>query len=68
MVRFFCFGNSKMVFALLTKFIAGHVVITLINVRKVGLDKMFTKIFCSYRSGFYYYSNVFLYFLICINF
>lgn len=38
MIRFFCSGNSEIVFALMTKVIASHIIITSINVRKADLE------------------------------
>lgn len=38
-IKFFCSGDSKMVFTLLTKVIVGHIFITLINVVKMCLKK-----------------------------
>lgn len=68
MVGSLCFGYSEIVFVLLTKVIIGYVVIFFINVKKTCLERMFTRAFYSYKSGFYYYSNNVLYVLICINF
>lgn len=66
-VRFFCFGDGKIVFKLLTEVIIGHDVITPINVKKAYLKETFTKAFCSRRSGFYYCSNDVLYVFIYIK-
>lgn len=63
-VRFFFFGNSKIIFVLLTKVIANHVVIILVNIKKGYLEGMFTRGFCSHGSDFYYCLNNVLQFFI----
>lgn len=61
----FCYSHDgKIVFALLRKVVVAHVVITPINVWKAYLNKMFKKVFCKRGSGFHYYLNDVLYFLI----
>ena len=57
-----------MIFVLLTEVIVGHVVITLLNVKKACLEQTFRTAFCNCRSGFYYCSNNFLHLFIQINF
>lgn len=65
----FYFDGGKMIIALLTKVITGHVVIILVNVRKLCFEEAFTRSFYSSRgSGFYYCSNNISYVFICINF
>lgn len=64
----FCFINSKIILILLIKAIGGYIVITFINVRKACLKKIFTKLFCSCKFGFYYYLDNILQFFIQINF
>lgn len=67
-VRSSCFGGCKIVFALLIEVIADYMNITYINVKKKGLEKIFTETLYCYKSGFYYYLNDILYILIYINF
>lgn len=67
-VESFYSNGSKMVFALLTEVVIGHLVIISINIKKAYFEKMFTRTFYSHGSGFFYRPNDFLYGLICINF
>lgn len=66
-VRFFCSGNCKMVFILLTKIIAYYIIVTSINIQKMCLEEVFLRAFYSCGFGFHYGLNNFLYFLIWIN-
>lgn len=66
-IKFFCFGDIKMIFTLLKEIIASHVVITPINVKKAFLEWIFIKIFYNSKSGFHYCFNNLLHFLIQIN-
>lgn len=66
-VGFFCSGASEIVYTLLSKIIAGYVVITSINIRKTCFKGAFLKVFCSRGSGFHYHSNNIMHFLIQIN-
>lgn len=54
-VRSFCFSDDEMVFALLTKVVAGHIIITFINIMKVCLKKLLMRAFYSRKSSFHYY-------------
>ena len=66
-VRFFCSGNSEMVFILLTKVVAGHMVVIIINIQKICLKGPFLRAFCSCQPGFYYCLNDLLHLFIQIN-
>lgn len=56
-VRFYCSGGSKIIFTVLTEAIAGHKVITLINIKKAYLKKIFISAFYNRESVFYYCSK-----------
>lgn len=66
-IRSSCFDYGKMVFALLIKVITSYIVITLVNIKKIFLKKIFINIFYNYRFNFYYYTNDILYIFIYIN-
>lgn len=67
MVRSFCSGHSKKISTLLTEIVAGYEIITLINIMKASLERTFTRVLCSNKSGFHYCINDVLYIFICIN-
>lgn len=67
MVRSLCSGNGKIIFTLLIEVVAGHMVITTINVRKTGLEKTFIRGFSIRGSGFHYCTNDVLYVLIYVT-
>lgn len=68
LLEIFCSGGSKLIFALLTEVIAGHVVITPINIKKPCFEKTFIRVFRSRRLSFYYCLNDILYIYIWVNF
>lgn len=67
MIGPFCFGGGKIVFTLLIKIIADHVVIIFINVTKTDFEGTLIRAFCSRKSIFHYYLNDVLYVFISIN-
>lgn len=44
-IRFFCYGNCKIAFPLLTKVVKGYKVFSSINIKKTCLEGTFTKLF-----------------------
>ena len=66
-VRTFCSGGGKMIFALLTKIIAGHVIISLIYVRETCFEKTLLGTFYSRKFGFHHCLHNVLHFRIQID-
>lgn len=67
MVRSFCAGSGKIIFALLTEVIANYAIITFINIRKACFERTLASVFYSHDFDFYYWSNNILQFFIWIN-